>query len=175
MIPNLISLSRLALAVAFVSWASHPPVAIAILCVAGISDWLDGWLAKRWGQQSPLGALLDPLCDRLFALPVLASLVVVYGLAPWKLLVLIARDVVNSLGAALVWHRYRDRLDALRPRRSGKIVTSLQFWTVVHVVSGLPYFDLTFALAALANAWAVIDYGTRFWRTFGPSKSVSTP
>ena len=163
------------MAAAFVYWARHPPVAIAILCVAGISDWLDGWLAKRWGQQSRSGALLDPVCDRLFALPVLASLVAVYGLAPWKLLVLIARDVFNSLGAALVWLRYRERLGELRPLRSGKIVTSLQFWTVVHVVSGLPYFDLTFALAALANAWAVIDYGARFWRLFGPSKSDSTP
>lgn len=175
MLPNLISLSRLGMAVAFLYWARHPPVAIAILCAAGISDWLDGWLAKRWGQQSQVGALLDPVCDRLFALPVLASLVVVYGLAPWQLLVLVARDVFNSLGAGLVWLRYRDRLGALRPRRSGKIVTSLQFWTVVHVVSGLPYFGLTFALAALANAWAVVDYGTRFWRMFGPSKSVSTP
>ena len=175
MLPDLISLSRLGLAAAFLYWASHPPVAIAILCAAGISDWLDGWLAKRWNQQTRFGALLDPVCDRLFVVPVLASLVVVYGMAPWRLLVLIARDIVNSLGAALVWLRYRDRLAALRPRRSGKIVTSLQFWTVVHAISGLPYFDLTFALAALANAWAVVDYGTRFWRMFGPSKSVSTP
>jgi CDP-diacylglycerol--glycerol-3-phosphate 3-phosphatidyltransferase/cardiolipin synthase len=175
MLPNLVSLSRLGLAAAFVYWAREPAVAIAILCAAGISDWLDGWLAKRWGQQSRFGALLDPVCDRLFAIPVLTCLVPIYGLPPWRLLVLIARDIVNSLGAALVWLRYRDRLGALQPRRSGKVVTSLQFWTVVHAVSGLPYFDVTFIAAALANVWAVIDYGVRFQRMFGPSKSVSTP
>jgi CDP-diacylglycerol--glycerol-3-phosphate 3-phosphatidyltransferase/cardiolipin synthase len=175
MLPNLISLSRLALAAAFVYWATRPVIAVMILCAAGISDWLDGWVAKRWGQRTRLGALLDPVCDRLFVVPVLSTLVFVYGLTPARLGVLLARDVVNSLGSLVVWVRYPGRLDALAPRRSGKIVTSLQFWTVVHVVLGLPFFDVTFAAAALANVWAVIDYGAEFRRVFGTSKSVSTP
>ena len=175
MLPNLISLSRLALAAGFVYWARDPAIAVTILCVAGISDWLDGWVAKRWAQRTALGALLDPVCDRLFILPVLATLVFVYELTPARLGVLVARDVVNSVGALVVWLRFPGRLDALTPRRSGKIVTSLQFWTVVHVVLGLPFFDVTFGAAALANAWAVADYGSRFRRVCGTSKSVSTP
>jgi len=175
MLPNLISLSRLVLAAAFVHWAATPVIAVTILCLAGISDWLDGWVAKRWGQGSPFGALLDPVCDRLFAVPVLVTLVFVYGLSPLRLGVLLARDVVNSIGSFVVWVWYPARLAAVRPRRSGKIVTSLQFCTVVHVVLGLPFFDVTFAAAALANAWAVVDYGVQFRRIIGASKSVSTP
>ena len=175
MLPNLISLSRLALAAAFVYWAKRPVIAVAILCAAGISDWLDGWVAKRWGRHSRLGTLLDPACDRVFLVSVLATLVFVHGLTPARLAVLLARDVVNSLGALVVCIRWPGRLGELQPRRSGKIVTSLQFWTVVHVVLGLPFFDVTFAAAALANGWAVIDYGTKFRRVFGTSKSVSTP
>jgi CDP-diacylglycerol--glycerol-3-phosphate 3-phosphatidyltransferase len=175
MLPNLISLSRLALAAAFVHWADRPWIAVAILCVAGISDWLDGWLAKRLGQQTPLGMLLDPVCDRLFVLPVLVTLVVVHGLSPLKLAVLTARDIANSLGGLAVWLWRPALLWALPPRRSGKVVTSLQFWSVVHLLLGLPYFDVTFAAAALANAWAVVDYGAQFRRLVGASKSVSTP
>jgi cardiolipin synthase len=175
MIPNLISLSRLGLAAAFVHFAAEPVVAVAILCAAGISDWLDGWAAKRLGQQTALGAILDPICDRLFVVPVLATLVFVHGLPPWQLAVLVTRDVVNSAGAFVVWMWRPEQVGGLRPRRSGKVVTSLQFWTVVHVVLGLPLFALTFAAVAGATAWAVADYVAQFRRLVGASKSVSTP
>jgi CDP-diacylglycerol--glycerol-3-phosphate 3-phosphatidyltransferase/cardiolipin synthase len=175
MLANLISGSRLLLAVAFVQFADRPAIAVAILCVAGISDWLDGWVAKRFGRPTRFGALLDPICDRLFIVPVLATLVFVYGLPWWQLAVLIARDVTNSIGAAVLWWRRPDQLAAMRPRRSGKVVTSLQFWSVVHIVLGLPFFSVTFAALALATLWALGDYSAQFYRLLGATKSVSTP
>jgi phosphatidylglycerophosphate synthase len=175
MTANLISLSRLVLAAAFVHWAADPVIAVAILCAAGISDWLDGWVAKRLAQETRLGAVLDPVCDRLFVVPVLATLVLVHGLPAWKLAVLIARDVANSAGSLVLWALRPGLLWALRPRRSGKIVTSLQFWSVVHVVLGLPFFDVTFAATALATVWALADYFAAFRRLLGGAKSVNTP
>jgi len=175
MIPNLVSLSRLVLAAAFVYYATQPVVAVAILCAAGISDWLDGWLAKKLDQQTRFGAMLDPICDRLFVVPVLVTLVIVHGLPLWQLGVLIARDIVNSLGAAVIWLKRRDRVVGLRPRLSGKVVTSLQFWCVVHLVLELPYFEITFAALALATAWALVDYFPQFRQLLGATKSVSTP
>jgi phosphatidylglycerophosphate synthase len=139
-------------------------IAVAILCVAGISDWLDGWLANRLGQASRLGAILDPVCDRLFVVPVLATVVFVHGLSPWKLAILIARDVTNTFGALVVWLRRPDQVSGLRPRVSGKIVTSLQFWSIVHVLLGLPGVDVTVAAVAAASAWAVADYAAQFRR-----------
>jgi cardiolipin synthase len=175
MIPNLISLSRLVLAVAFVRYATEPVVAVAILCAAGISDWLDGWAAKKLGQQTDLGVVLDPVCDRLFVVTVLITLVWVHGLPWWQLGVLVARDVANSVGAAIVWGVRADRVRAMRPRLSGKTVTSLQYWSVVHIVLGLPFFEVTFAAVALATLWALGDYSAEFRRLLGASKSVSTP
>ena len=148
---------------------------MTILCLAGISDWLDGWAARRFGQQSRLGALLDPVCDRVFVVSVLVTLVLVHGLALWQLAVLIARDVVNSAGALVVCVLRPDRLGDLGARRSGKVVTSLQFWSTVHIVLGLPLFAVTLTAVALASVWALVDYGTRFRRLLGASKSVSTP
>lgn len=175
MIPDFISLSRLGLAAAFVHYAADPVIAVAILCAAGISDWLDGWVARKLGQESRFGALLDPACDRLFIIPVLATLVFVYSVPLWQLAVLIARDVVNSLGAAIVWILRPDRFKFLHPLRSGKVVTSLQFWCVVHIVLRLPFFEVTFSAVALATAWALRDYSLQFRRLLGASKSLSTP
>jgi cardiolipin synthase len=175
MIPDLISLCRLALAAAFVRYAAHPVVAVAILCAAGISDWLDGWVARRFNQATAFGALLDPVCDRLFIIPVLATLVLVHGMPLWQLAVLITRDVVNSLGAVVVWVLRPQRFPDIHPLRSGKVVTSLQFWCVVHIVLGLPFFALTFTAVALATVWALWDYSLEFRRLLGASKSLSTP
>ena len=175
MIADLISLSRLVLAAAFVHYANRPAIAVAILSAAGISDWLDGWVARRHGQATRLGVLLDPICDRFFVVSVLTTLVFVHGVPLWQLAVLITRDVVNSLGAAVVWMLRPDRFADLRPRRSGKVVTSLQFWCVVHIVLGLPFFTVTFAAVALATAWALWDYSREFRRLLGGSKSHNTP
>lgn len=175
MIPNLISLARLPLAGAFVYYSTHPVASVAIVCAGGISDWLDGWLAKRLGQRTAAGTLIDPICDHAFTITVLVTMVLVHGLPLWQLAVLVARDVANGLGGLVLWVLRPERVREVRPLRAGKIVTSLQFWTVVHVVSGLPYFDLTFAAAALANAWAVVDYSMQFRRVLGGAKSVSTP
>jgi CDP-diacylglycerol--glycerol-3-phosphate 3-phosphatidyltransferase len=175
MIAHLISLSRLVLAAAFVHFADRPAIAVAILSAAGISDWLDGRVARRHGQGTRLGVLLDPICDRLFIVSVLITLVVVHGVPLWQLAVLITRDVANSLGAAAVWILRPGRFAELRPRRSGKVVTSLQFWSVVHIVLGLPFFGVTFAAVALATAWALWDYSGEFRRLLGGSKSHNTP
>lgn len=172
---HLISLSRLGLAAAFVWTAPNPPLAVAILCLAGISDWLDGWAARRLGRPSPVGAILDPVCDRVFILTVLVTLVLVHGLAIWQLAVLVLRDVANSVGALAIWALRRRRFAELRARRSGKVVTSLQFWTTVHLLLGLPLFGVSLAAVGVASVWALVDYGAEFRRLMGTAKSVSTP
>lgn len=175
MIPNLISLSRLLLAVAFVRYIDEPVIAVAILCLAAISDWLDGFAAKKLDQQTPLGALLDPVCDRIFILTVLVTLWLAHDIPLWQLLVLVARDVVNSVGAAVLWLLRPGEIWTLRARTSGKVVTSLQTWSVVHIVLGIPFFEISLAAVAAATIWAIADYSALFRRLVGASKSVSTP
>jgi phosphatidylglycerophosphate synthase len=174
-IPNLISLSRLLLAAAFVHYADDPVIAVAILSVGGISDWLDGWVAKKLSQQTPFGALLDPACDRIFIVTVLVSLWVVHDIPLWQLPVLLARDLANSVGAVVLWVVRPAAFWSLRARTSGKLVTSLQTWSVVHIVLELPFFEVSLAAVAVATVWALADYSTRFRRLLGTSKSVSTP
>jgi cardiolipin synthase len=96
-IPNLLSILRLA-GVPLFLWLVLGPkedgLALAVLMVSGITDWLDGYLARRLNQTSQLGQILDPVADRLYILAV------VFGLAwrdiiPWWLAFLLpARDLL---------------------------------------------------------------------------------
>jgi cardiolipin synthase len=99
-IPNLLSALRL-LGVPVFLWLVLGPhadwVALGILVFAGISDYLDGRLARALGQTSRLGILLDPLADRLYILATIVALAV-RGIIPWWLFAaIVGRDVFITL------------------------------------------------------------------------------
>ena len=101
-IPNLISMARLLLVPVFgiLIATGADGWAVLVLAVSGASDWLDGVLARRLGQVTRLGQLLDPAADRLFIAVTLVGLVW-RGVVPlWLLVVILAREVV--LGGMLV-------------------------------------------------------------------------
>jgi cardiolipin synthase len=105
-VPNLLSLLRLAGVPLFLwlllgprpdGFAAQDVWAIIVLGLGGITDWLDGKLARLLGQYSRLGALLDPAVDRLYILAALVALAV-RGIVPWwAVAVLVGRDVVLAV------------------------------------------------------------------------------
>jgi cardiolipin synthase (CMP-forming) len=106
-LPNLICLTRIALLWPILVALSQRAYGIAAVCflVAGVSDLLDGWLAKRFGWTSELGKWLDPLADKCLIVTVFVVMAWA-GLVPrWLTAVVIARDVMIALGALtyLVW------------------------------------------------------------------------
>jgi len=102
-LPNALSALRL-LGVPVFLWLVLGPQAdgwaVALLIAAGLSDWLDGVIARAWNQQSRLGQVLDPAADRLYIAATLIGLAI-RGIIPWWLVaLLVARELV--LGAALL-------------------------------------------------------------------------
>jgi cardiolipin synthase (CMP-forming) len=98
-LPNALSLARL-LGVPLFLWLvlnEHDAAAVALLMVSGFTDWLDGKIARRWGQMSRLGQLLDPAADRLYILATLIGLTIRDIVPLWLTLGLVARDVVLAL------------------------------------------------------------------------------
>jgi cardiolipin synthase len=99
-IPNLISLARLACVPLFLGLILSPYYggpkydqwALLLLALSGFSDWLDGKLARRWNQMSKLGAMLDPLADRLYIFATLVGLTMRDIIPLWLPIVLIGRD-----------------------------------------------------------------------------------
>ena len=100
-VPNIISLVRLA-GVSLFLWLVLGPeadaIALVVLMVAGFTDYLDGWLARRLDQFSKLGEILDPVADRLYILAVVIGLYLRDIIPWWVALVLPLRDLLLSAG-----------------------------------------------------------------------------
>jgi cardiolipin synthase len=98
-IPNALSLLRLLLVPVFF-WSilnRHDALALTALAVSGVSDYLDGKLARSWGQVSRVGQLLDPAADRLYIVSTLLGLALRDVIPWWLLIVLVSRDVMLAL------------------------------------------------------------------------------
>ncbi len=156
-VPNVLSFARL-LGVPVFLWLILVPEAdgwaFCLLAVAGASDWVDGYLARRLDQRSELGVILDPLADRLYIAATLLGLAL-RELIPWWLVgILVARELF--LLTLLPRIRRSGRL-ALPVTYVGKSATFCLLWGFpLLLLGGLP----TFGAAALAFGWAFALWGT---------------
>jgi cardiolipin synthase len=127
-VPNLLSFARL-LGIPLFLWLvivqEEDVLGFAVLVLAGVTDWLDGYLARRWDQRTRLGVMLDPLVDRLYIVAVLLGLAL-RQIIPWWLVILLAmRDVLLLL--LLPALRRQGRL-ALPVTYVGKAATFALLW-----------------------------------------------
>ena len=104
-IPNLITLGRVIL-VPVVFWLliTHQlQAAFLAFVVAGISDAVDGFLAKRYNWETELGAYLDPIADKLLIVSIFIALGVSGKLPPWIVIAVVSRDILIVIGVILSW------------------------------------------------------------------------
>jgi cardiolipin synthase (CMP-forming) len=125
--PNVLSAARLAGVPVFL-WLVVGPrtpegdlIAVGVLALAGLSDWLDGKLARALNQVSELGKMLDPAADRLYILVGLIGLAV-RGIIPWWLVgVLVGRELIVGTGIAVL--RWQTQYAELQVAFVGKAAT----------------------------------------------------
>jgi cardiolipin synthase (CMP-forming) len=165
-LPNLVSLTRLPLAAAFPFCVDWPPVALALLVVAGGTDVLDGWLARRRGETTAMGALIDPLADKIFVAVVVVTLVVDQLIPVWGVVLLLTREIGQV--ALFAWttaisHRKLRGLPRNRPMASlpGKLTTALQFASVGTALVFGAWVAPLFALTAVVGMAAAVGYWSR--------------
>ena len=133
-IPNIISALRILLVIPVVMLLLERQygAALILFAIAGISDGVDGFLAKHFGWQSRLGSILDPLADKLLLVCSFLSLAWL-GLIPLALVVAVMlRDVIIVLGAIALHYRY-GRFE-MQPTRVSKVNTFFQIVLVLAVV-----------------------------------------
>jgi cardiolipin synthase len=122
-VPNLLSLIRILLIPAFVALIVHRGTEYAgLLLLGGVvsTDWVDGYIARRTGQVSNLGKLLDPVADRLALTAALIAMVVRHAFPLWAALVVIVRDALILVVGLVLLMLYKVRIDV---RRVGKVAT----------------------------------------------------
>lgn len=164
-LPNVLSLSRLALAVLFVP--AGRGARIALICLAAATDFLDGWLARRTNTTTRWGALVDPIADRFFVVVAIVTYVLNGELSVVESLLLLCRDLATALGFVVARLVPRLRAVEFKARFPGKVVTVLQLVTLIALVAGAQPLMPFIALVALASALAIADYAHAVWRESG--------
>lgn len=130
-IPNILTLSRLLLTPLFVILLLRDQLrpALAIFILAGISDGLDGLIARCFNQRTILGAYLDPIADKVLLMSAFVCLAISGGVPDWLAVVVISRDVLIVIGIAiftLTEKNYR-----IRPSLVSKCTTAVQILMVI--------------------------------------------
>ncbi|AUG81412.1 CDP-diacylglycerol--glycerol-3-phosphate 3-phosphatidyltransferase [Kitasatospora sp. MMS16-BH015] len=165
-IPNLLSMARLAGVPVFLWLILWPKFggpnadgwAILVLMFSGVSDYLDGKLARRWGQISRLGQILDPAADRLYVLSTLLGLTWREILPWWVTAILLAREVfIAGLLPVLAKYGY----GPLNVSFLGKAATFNLMYAFPLLLIGAG--DSWIATPALVVSWAFIWWGTTLY------------
>ena len=166
-LPNILTFFRLILIIPFLNllYEANYSSAFYVYLLAGITDALDGWLARYYHWQSALGSFIDPLADKLLiALSFIA--LALLGHLPWSLVTLVfMRDLTISLGI-ISWYLFIKRPIQFEPTLLSKVNTVLQLSLVTVCLFHLAFFDLLsgflakilLILTAMTTAITYFDY-----------------
>jgi len=160
---NRLTLSRLALTILFVaalnsSWEYARTAALIIFLVAGLTDFIDGEIARRYGEVTNFGKLMDPLVDKIMMAAAFISLVPLKAIPAWAATTVVARDFLIT-GLRLMASAQGRVLPA---DNLGKQKTS---WQIVTVIFFLALFSAAeLGLASERSAWWL-----RAWDQAGPA------
>ena len=163
-IPNILSVLRLLMAFAFAAifiwgYPDYVPVAIVLFILSGVTDVLDGILARKFGWITNAGKILDPLADKLMQITAMVCLVW-KGLLPWWILVFVmGKEVLMGIGSIVFFRRNRQIGVS---RGYGKAYTVLFFAMVVALLvfsewfHTHPWAETAVCIALIAVAFSVL-------------------
>jgi cardiolipin synthase len=156
-IPNLITLARILL-VPVVVWAiasDAMQIAFLLFLAAGLSDAIDGFLAKRFGMATELGAYLDPLADKAMIVSIYIALGIADALPRWLVILVVSRDIMIVSAIMLSW--LIDKRVPLKPLTVSKLNTVAQIVLALFVLASRGYnFDAEPALTILMALVAIL-------------------
>jgi cardiolipin synthase len=149
-IPNLITLARI-LAVPLIVWAitsGEVRIAFALFLAAGVSDLVDGFLAKRFGMATELGAYLDPLADKAMIVSIYVALGIAGNIPRWLVILVVSRDIMIVGAVILSW--LVDKPVKQKPLTVSKLNTVAQIVFATVVLAALAFhWDIPLLLDAL--------------------------
>jgi cardiolipin synthase len=166
--PNVVSLSRLVLAVLFFA-IGNTHVRVALLITAAFTDALDGWLARRRNVFSRSGALIDAIADRVFVFAAVCTLYADGSLTLGQTLILVSRDIMTAIGFIVARIIPWLRRAVFKARLPGKAVTVLQFVTLAIALEVPTLLPAIIVLVAVVSLAAIADYTLALWRGRAPA------
>ncbi|CAM5186268.1 CDP-diacylglycerol--glycerol-3-phosphate 3-phosphatidyltransferase OS=Castellaniella defragrans OX=75697 GN=HNR28_000844 PE=3 SV=1 [Castellaniella defragrans] len=154
---------------AWIGLDTRDMVAAIAFIVAAVTDWLDGWLARRWNQTSAFGAFLDPVADKLM---VSAALLILLDLGRVDMLialVIIGREI--TISALREWMAKIGASSSVAVHRLGKFKTAAQmvaipcllYWQPLRGVSTRIVGTILIVVAAILTVWSMCYYLKKAW------------
>jgi CDP-diacylglycerol--glycerol-3-phosphate 3-phosphatidyltransferase/cardiolipin synthase len=153
-------------------WVPFPVrdlVAALAFIVAAVTDWLDGWLARRWNQTSSFGAFLDPVADKLMVSAALLILLHLGRVDVLIALVIVGREI--AISALREWMAKIGASGSVAVHWLGKFKTAAQmvaipcllYWQPIHGVSARVVGQVLIVIAAILTVWSMCYYLRRAW------------
>lgn len=168
-IPTILTFSRILLIPVFLIVApDHPVWGVILFSLASATDFLDGYIARRTGQITKFGIILDPIADKFLVISALIMLVDLGSLSAFVAIVIIIREfLVTALRVAALTKNI-----VIPAERGGKIKTALQIFAIIFLILrdslfGIDLFPLGTLLIWAAMVMAVVsgvNYTIGFWR-----------
>ena len=178
-VPNILTLSRIVMiplmVVSFYWFGSAGKIVAALLfALAAVTDWFDGYLARKWNQATPLGAFLDPVADKLIVVVALVLLVEQFA-SVWLTIpasIIIGREIVIS--ALREWMAELGKRANIAVSHIGKVKTTFQMIAIgVLLGSGLHIWlewlgFISLYIAAVLTVWSMLVYLRAAWPELRP-------
>ena len=186
-LPNVLTLLRIVLIPFFIIAYYWPTpyagwISAGIFALAAVTDWLDGYLARKWQQESSFGAFLDPVADKLMVAAALILLVDTYGrlFADWPAILSIPAIII--VGREIVISALREWMAEIGERAQvavsmiGKAKTALQMLAIFIMIGAVPGTTLAWIgvgilyAAALLTLWSMFVYLRAAWPHLKPNQ-----
>ena len=168
-VPNFLTLLRGALAFVFLIDSILLRSLAAFL--AAIIDAIDGYLARRWNQESEIGSLLDPLMDKFFVFFVISVLLLEERVGTYEVLAIVVRDIVLILFGVYLSFSGKLNRSRITATRVGKAVTAMQFLLILFLCSAWKIPNFTYPLFVLLGLCMLIELVmSRRWSVLDRSK-----
>jgi cardiolipin synthase (CMP-forming) len=130
-LPNCLTLFRILTIPIFLEFLAYHLYreALVVFIIGGLTDFLDGFIARRMKQQTALGAYLDPVADKLLVITSFIMLGAIEGIPMWLAVVVVVRDILILIGFAVIYVLVDEQLQ-VKPTLVGKWSTTLQLLTL---------------------------------------------
>ena len=154
------------------SWLAEPvrdAIAAVMFIVAALTDWFDGWLARRWNQTSAFGAFLDPVADKLMVSAALLILLDLGRVDSFIALIIIGREI--TISALREWMAKIGASASVAVHRLGKFKTAAQMIAIpcllynqsIYGINTKLLGDILIIVAAVLTVWSMLYYLQRAW------------
>lgn len=166
-IPNILTLVRFGLIGVFIYIFYNPYIqynirwAIFVFVLAGLTDILDGYIARKYNMVTKWGKLMDPLADKLMLITVLICLYTKNFVPGIVIFIVLIKELLMILGAAFL---YKNRNVVVQSNFYGKAASAAFYVAIIALVFNLPYANILLAAAIFSTLLALFQYASLNFR-----------